>query len=331
MSSIDVHSHFMPRSLLDALANRTGVPRVDRSRDHQVVVCGTGVDYPVPHTMFEFEAKMDELDEAEIDVALLSPGMPGLDWLQPGASGGLTRDVNDELIDLCTGEARAQPLVCLPMQDPAASVDELERTKALGARGAIVFSNVAGMPLHDRSIRPVFEAAEAIDMPLVLHPTTPRFSAGIARTELVAALGFVFDSSVAAVELILDGVYERHPRLKLILVHAGGILPFVSGRLDHFLDGSLVGDGAERPVESLKRLYVDTASASAATVAHCLSFFGSHHVMFGTDAPFWDPSECVAAIGAADVETSEFESIMQCSAARVFGLQTETKPMTSTL
>jgi len=220
----------------------------------------------------------------------------------------LARDVNDELAELVSENDRFLGYAAaLPLNDPDAALEELERTDATGV---LMHTNVAGVPLDDPRFEPIFAAAHERGLPIWLHPTrspiwpdypTERES----RYGIWWSLGWPYETAAAMTRLVYSGHMERYPDLKVITHHAGGMIPHFSGRLDT-IQAEDQREAFERfarpPLDYFRRFYVDTAMFGAPHAVRCaLEFFGPSQVLFGTDMPLGGPT--VVADTIADVES----------------------------
>jgi predicted TIM-barrel fold metal-dependent hydrolase len=210
----------------------------------------------------------------------------------------------------------------LPLQAPAAAADELERSVGLGLRGGLVFSNVGGARLDEPRFRPVFEAAAALRVPLVLHPTTPAGVDAASGYGLETTLGFLVETTVCALRLVLEGIFERHPELILVVPHVGSVLPFILGRIDY--EAALVPEGRgtlkEPPGEHLRNLYVDSVCDWPPALRLALEVFGPERVLFGSDEPYWRTADAVSTVDAAELDPRSAAGLWHENAERLFGL-----------
>jgi aminocarboxymuconate-semialdehyde decarboxylase len=262
------------------------------------------------------------MDEQGIDVAVLSINIPGVDWFPDSDGPAVAREVNDELADLVARHPeRFRALATLPMQSPEAAAAELERTTAAGFRGAMIYSNVAGQPLDRPELRIVFETAARLRTPLFIHPTFPLTAGTVDAYALIPTLGFMFDTTTAAVRLVLDGLFERHPDFRLILAHAASLLPQLAGRIDYEAErhpgarGALTVD----PSEHLRLIYTDSVCVWPSALRSTIELVSPERVMFGSDYPFWDPDRTLATIEAAGLDADVRAGILSENAVRLFG------------
>ena len=174
------------------------------------------------------------------------------------------------------------------MNDPAAAALELRRAvRELGFRGAMLFSNVNGVALSDAWFRPLYEAADELEAVLHIHPTSPVGVAAMTDYWLMPLVGFPMDTTLAAAGLVFAGVVERFPRIRWVLSHLGGAIPYVAERLDRGFRAfaECRAHIARPPSEYLKGFYFDTVNFDPGALRLALAFAGPDHLLAGSDYP----------------------------------------------
>jgi len=189
--------------------------------------------------------RLKEMDEAGIDIQVLSHGAPSTQKLAADVAVDLTRRVNDRLHALVARRPdRFAAFAALPTAIPEAAADEFERTAALGFKGAMLHGLANGVFLDDKRFWPIFARAEKLDLPIYLHPSLPQadvlriyYSDYVKDFPMLAqpAWGYTVETATLAIRLVLSGVFEKHPKLKIILGHLGETLPFLVWRITHTL------------------------------------------------------------------------------------------------
>jgi len=322
---IDAHTHFHPSSLVAFLSGRRDAPRIATEEGKRWLYFGPGGRAPYNDEMDHLDLKIANMDAAGISLGVLSVASGRLDAFAPEEATVVARDVNDELVDLTrTRPDHFAALALLPLQAAEAAADELRRAVGLGLRGGLVESNVAGRPLDDPMFWPIFEAAAELGAPLFLHPNHPMISDPVEAYDLVPVAGFLIDTTIVTLRLVLSGVYERHPDLKIFLAHAGSLLAPLIGRVDKFYDIGRLGTGSSLrdapPSDYLRRLYTDTVCAWAPALNMAIELFGADHVLSGTDAPYFDPSWNEETLLKANLSGEVDDAIRHRNARRLFGL-----------
>ncbi|WP_405970786.1 amidohydrolase [Streptomyces sp. NBC_00988] len=320
MPLIDMHTHFFPSGLLDELARRHSAPCVEVDDGITYVRYAADRRFPLRAEMTDLDAKLADMDRLGIDVSILSVTMPGVDGLGDDAA-RVARTANDQLAELTSAHAaRLGWVAVLPMDAPAAAGAELRRAVGMGARGAMIYSNVAGRPVDLDVDRPLFETACELDVPILLHPTLPLSAATLQEFELISTLGYLFDTTTAALRLTLSGMFTRYPNLKFVVCHAGSLLPYQAGRIDHQAMNRPGGHGpiAGTPSEELRKLYTDSVCLHPPTLRYVVDFFGASKVMMGSDHPQWSMAGGVSTVRDTRLSADERALVESGTAAALF-------------
>jgi len=244
------------------------------------------------------ELRLKEMDEAGIDVQVLSHGAPGAQKLNPDIAARLARETNDRLHAVIRNNPkRFAGLATLPTVDPKAAADELERTVTqLGFKGAMVHGLTGGEKfIDDRQFWEIFARAETLDVPIYIHPAFPHAAVTESYYQdyaakfpevLGPALGFTVEAAVQAVRLVLSGVFDAHPRLKIILGHLGEGLPFLLWRINQAL--SRPGNAGMSFRDLFCEHFYLTTSGNFSTPALLCSLqeVGVDRILFSVDWPF---------------------------------------------
>jgi aminocarboxymuconate-semialdehyde decarboxylase len=289
MAIIDVHNHYYPPAYLDALRaggsnvkitmDAEGNPWLHYPGDYNIAVRGhRDIDY-----------REGVLRDLGVDTQLISLTTPGTHVETPAMAARLAGLVNDAFAQVVADKkGRFAALATLPLNDTAVSVKELERAVTkLGMRGAMLFSNVNGVPLADARFWPLYEAANSLDAILHIHPTNPVSVAAMQEYWLMPLVGFLFDTTLAAAHLVFAGVPERFPRIRWVLSHLGGAIPYLAERLDrgfHAFRECRVNI-TRLPSEYLKEFYFDTVNFDRNALLCAIAFAGADHILAGSDYP----------------------------------------------
>jgi predicted TIM-barrel fold metal-dependent hydrolase len=248
--------------------------------------------------LFDFGAmRLKEMDEAGIDIQVLSHGAPSTQKLAADIATGLTAQVNDRLAKVCAANSkRFAAFAALPTADPKAAADELERAvNKLDFKGAMIHGMANGEFIDGKKYWPIFERAEKLDVPIYLHPSLPHAKVAeiyyqdyVKDFPLVVrpAWGFTVEAATQAIRLVLSGVFEKHPNLKIILGHFGETLPFLVWRIDAALKRP-----GQKPMSFrdifCKNFYVTTSGFfSNPALLCCAMEMGVDHILFAVDWPF---------------------------------------------
>jgi predicted TIM-barrel fold metal-dependent hydrolase len=241
--------------------------------------------------------RLKEMDEAGIDVQVISHGAPSTQRLDAETAVRLARNANDRLAQaIAVHPDRFAGFAALPTPDPKAAADELERTVTqLGFKGAMVHGLTNGVFFDDKRFWPIFERAQALDVPLYVHPAVPHRAVVEAYykdylsdfpTLQTAAWGFTVEAATQGIRLVLSGVFDAYPDVKIILGHMGEGLPFLLWRIDHAL--SRPGNRSVAFREQFSQHFYITTSGNFSTPALLCSMMelGVDRILFSVDWPF---------------------------------------------
>jgi uncharacterized protein len=293
--------------------------------------------------LFDLDERFREMDQFGDYRQIISLPNPPIEDFAPGAVGlELARIGNDAMAELCARHPQRFPtfVAALSLTDVAGSVAEARRAvKELHASGVQIFTNVAGRPLDEGAFEPIFATMAELDLPIWLHPArtasmTDYPAEPKSRFEMWWCFGWPYDTSVAMVRMVFNGLLDRYPKLKIITHHLGGMIPFYDGRIGPGLQvlGSRTSDeDYSNILPSLKRphldymhdFYGDTALFGGGIQAvRCgLEFFGADHVVFATDTPLGPIAPTIDTIRRLDVADGDRRKIFSGNAERLLKLK----------
>jgi aminocarboxymuconate-semialdehyde decarboxylase len=214
---------------------------------------------------------------------------PGTHIEEPIRAAQLARIVNDAFAGIVSEHgSRFTALATLPLNDPEASVVELERALGqLGFRGAMLFSNVNGVALADERYWPLYERASERNAALYIHPAHPVGVEAMTEYWLMPLVGFTMDTTLAAAKLVFSGVARRFPGIRWVLAHLGGAIPYLAERLDRGYEafGECRRHIDRPPSDYLRHFYYDSVNFDPATLRLAIEFAGVNHILAGSDYP----------------------------------------------
>jgi aminocarboxymuconate-semialdehyde decarboxylase len=243
----------------------------------------------------------------------------------PARAVELARLVNDAFAAVVRQRAKHfAALATLPLNDPAASARELKRAMTeLGFRGAMLFSNVNGTALADPRFDELYRTANDLDAVLHIHPTNPVGVEAMTDYWLMPLVGFPMDTTLAAAKLVFSGAVERFPRIRWVLSHLGGAIPYLAERLDrgHRAFKECRAHITRPPSEYLKRFYFDTVNFDASALELAIAFAGAGQLLAGSDYPHQIGSipSMLQSIRALDIAEADRKAILGGNAARLLG------------
>jgi predicted TIM-barrel fold metal-dependent hydrolase len=329
---IDIHTHIYTRPYIEALSRRSEIPRVDVKDDGEHFVIfqnetellgGTQAMTPAFYNVGE---KLSFMRTSGIDRSVLSFGNPWLDFFEPGEAADWARSVNMEMAELAADHDELDCLGVLPLQNPAAAAAEVRHVaEDQHLKGVIMGTRAGQQHLDSPAVEPVWTALENADLPVMVHPhycLGYEWMTGYGHA-LPLALAFPFETSAAAMRVVLSGLLDRHPRLGIILAHAGGTLPYLAGRLEKCVSVDSVSHQLiERSVHDyLRMFYYDAVTYDEHALRCTRALAGAGRIMFGTDHPFGiaDPVQGLAAIDAACDSDEERDAMRFRTALELFG------------
>jgi aminocarboxymuconate-semialdehyde decarboxylase len=326
-AAIDIHSHMLCEEWL-ALLKQHGGPKfsIRKVLGGKEVIHAGGVPFMTPMpAMFDYAARFAAMDQAGVDMAILSLTGPNVYWGDAEASSRAARVINDSFADAQRAHPeRVRWLASLPLQFPQQALLELDRAVKAGALGVMALANIGGAAWTDPLFAPVWAELDRRALPVFMHPTVPCGAdlMGMADYQLSASVGFPFDSTMAVSRMIYAGFFDRYPNLKLVVAHGGGALPFLAARLDRCWEviPACRENISRPPTEYLKRIYADTALYSREALRDTIEAFGGQHVMYGTDFPHTnaDMGPSLARIG--ELPPALRDDVRGRNARRVFGI-----------
>jgi hypothetical protein len=317
MKVIALEEHVLPRDIIEAAGIDIGLRAGKRAA--QLDEMGDG--------------RIQVMDDAGIDVQVLSALSNSVQDLDPDASAEVNRQLNDRMArTVARYPDRFLAFAALPMSNPSAAVVELERAvEELGFLGAMIHGQTHGVFLDDPSVRPILAVAENLGVPIYLHPAPPppavkaAYYSGLSE-EVEACLstsgwGWHSETAMHVLRMVAGGVFEELPDLKLIVGHMGEGLPFHLDRIESMLTPVVTGQSLT-VAETLRRnLYLTTSGYNTATPLLCaLAAFGVDHIMFSVDHPFADSAQATAFLRSAPITDDDRQKLAHENVEELLGI-----------
>jgi len=322
---VDIYTHILPpkvASALEAMGSNLGI----------------AMRMKAVRNVWDFDSRFRAMDEVKEYHQIISLPNPPLEaFTTPSQAIELAKVANDGLAELCRKHPDRFPafVAALPMHEVEPSIAEAKRAiDQLGAKGIQLFTNVNGKPIDAQEYEPLFALAAGYDLPIWLHPTrtsdfpdytTEKFS----RYEMWWCFGWPYETSVAMTRLVLTGLLDRYPKIKIITHHGGGMIAFFDKRIENGL-ASLGGRTKEEDysgvLKSLKRpfmdyfhdFYADTALFGDSLGLDCaLKFFGTDKMVFASDSPFGPIKLHTDAIDTREVDRATYDTITRRNAEKL--------------
>lgn len=333
MHLIDSHFHWWPRSVLDQMCKRTGFPSSrPNDRGGYTSTLGPDIDCVLNggREWYDLDAQFEHMDKLghHVDaVGSIGPFSVFFSALPVDEGRDLAMQWNEEM----AAAQRRLPgrffaTAAIPFQDERVAMDVLDdAVSRLGLIGVNLPGSIGTDPRIDAErLQPFYAQCAELGLPIFLHPTDAMFNNmlnGYGGT-LHGSLGRVVEVSVAAMRLVLSGTLERHPKLKIVMSHTGGALPYQSGRMDKNTKAA----NLPRPASHyLKHMFTDTVSPHATGIRFAIEYYGIDRVMYGTDYPCWEPSECLAYLAEIELTEDEKQKLFIDNARRILNLPETTQ------
>ncbi len=342
MRRISIEEHFFTEEYLEYLYSRKDCPRYETAEDEKqrkITRIWETASFPPsvvgPDRLNRSaklvdlgEGRLKDMDEAGIDMAVLSLGNPGVDAFDEPDGSTWAKKTNDEL----AGAVRRYPkrfagLAALAPKDPLGAADELNRAVTeLGLKGALINSHIQGEYLDDKRFWVIFETAERLGVPLYIHPRWPSADMlklyqpypGLHR----AMWGFGAETGLHAMRLIMSGLFDRYPGLKIVLGHLGEALPFWLWRMDNKCPPSLRQRIQRNPSDYVKTNFFVTTSGMFSRPPFLCTYMslGAESILFATDYPFEPVEEAVDFMDSVPICEDDKEKIYHLNAEKLFAL-----------
>jgi len=326
MKVIDVHTHMLNDEWVRRISQHGGPHyAVKELKGQQVIHYDNAPFMTLTGGMFDYAERIRRMDEAGVDIAIVSLTCPSACWGGEAMSCDTARMMNDHM----ASQQRIWPdrirwLATLPWQFPHRAVEELARACENGAVGVFVPANLNGTSLTDPGLERIWQAIDARRLPVLVHPTAPPGvgEMDVFRYNLVASMGFMFDTTLAISRMIFDGFFDRYASLKIIAGHGGGYLPYQAGRLDICFERMppCREKITRAPSTYLTQIYYDTVIFSQGALELCVRVGGAYNVMFGSDYPhnIGDMRGCLARVDSLPAEIRR--KVRGENASRIFSL-----------
>jgi uncharacterized protein len=268
------------------------------------------------------DKRIAEMDAAGIDVQVLSLNSPGMEQLDPEESRMIAKETNDFLASAIKSHPkRFAGFAALPTADPKAAAIELERTvRAYDFKGAIINGHIRGRYLDNKMFWPILERAEALSVPIYLHPTQPPqsvidvsysgFDPMVTNMLIGAGWGWHIETAIHVIRLILGGVFDQYPKLQIIIGHMGETLPFMLQRLDRIMSPEITK--LKHPIGSYLReniYYTFSGFNYTSTFLDLLLEVGVDRIMFSVDYPYASMAQGRDFLNKLPVSTADKERI----------------------
>jgi aminocarboxymuconate-semialdehyde decarboxylase len=322
---IDVHNHYYPPEFIAAIKKGPSKYTVEKDADGNPVLCSPGDKNFVVPGHRDIAYREGVIESAGVDMQVITLTAPGTTMEEPKQSAYLASLVNDALAKIKQERSKHfTSLATLPLNDPAASVKELDRAMSMGFAGVMVYASVNGVALRDERYWPLWERANEYSAVVHIHPNFPPGVEAMQDFWLMPLVGFMFDTTLAAAALVFAGVPNRFPRIRWILGHLGGAIPYLAERLDRGFEAyAECRVNIDRlPSEYLREFFYDTVNFDPGALRLAVDFAGPSQLLAGSDYPHLisSMSKMKSSIESMQISAAEKAMILGGNAARLYGI-----------
>ena len=295
MRSIDIHAHLTPQCFWKATENGGDWHTLKREQDNrgrEIAVVGNQLGQLPPKASWTPEQRLSDMDSLGVDVQVVSPYSGFYNYhLDPSIAISTSKESNEEVAQMAkTWPGRFAGLGTLPMQDVGASITELERIMSLpGIKGAMINDQINGEWLDDSKFLPFWRSAEASGAMILFHQGGDTLvTSRIGRYHLPNSIGNLADRTVNFASLVMGGVMDACPDLKICLSHGGGYICHGIGRIDRSWETRIENqvNAKQAPSAYLDRFYYDCIVYTEQSLRFLIDTVGAERVVFGTDWPY---------------------------------------------
>jgi aminocarboxymuconate-semialdehyde decarboxylase len=325
--NIDLHSHFFPVEALQNLGKfENRAPKIVLDQDKLSVTSQIGMRSGLGAGAYDPLARIRALDDMKIDMQAISPSPILLFYWEDAAVAAHFSRRQNEAIQAVVKEHpdRFIGFGSVPLQSVVESIAIAEEAKSMGLKGLEIGNAVGDKPLDDPSFEPFFEVAQRLDMLLFVHPLEGGLDADDPLAPILGnVLQFTFRTTMMVERMIIKGMFEKYPNLRLCLSHGGGLLAFNIWRLDHSysLRADLQKTIPHKPSAYLKKLYFDTIVHSVAALQYLVQVVGANRVVIGTDYPMgMGDFDSVAKVMQLELSDAQRGQILGGNAAKALHL-----------
>jgi aminocarboxymuconate-semialdehyde decarboxylase len=274
------------------------------------------------------DVRLSDMDRMGVDIQAVAVAVyQYYYWADPELGAKVARIMNEEVVEATEPYGgRFTPLGTVPLQDTDAAINELRYLAGeLGMKGIEIGTHVEGEEISSPRLDPFWAEVDRLGLVVVIHTQGATHAQRLSDHNFVNIIGHAFEATLATAHLIFDGVVERYPGLKIVVVHGGGYLPAYAGRIDHgWRAREDISDGVPQlPTSYLKKFFFDTMVFEPGQVEYLTKLYGAEHVLLGTDYPYdMGDEDPLALLGeCSGLDQDQIDLIAGGNAARLLGLQ----------
>lgn len=311
MAAVDVHTHFVPSTMPPMKGRNHLWPSIAHNGEKTAVMVDGQAFRIIDARSWDPERRLQDMVDDDVDVQVISP-MPELlsHWFPAEDADALARHINGEIAAVCAAHPKSfLGIGMVPMQDIPLAVRRLADIKGMGLCGVEIGTHINGIALGDSRLDDFYAAAEAAELCIMTHPLHPAGLERMAgRPELSAVAAFPLETAFAATSLLTHGVTERFPRLRIMLSHGGGALPWILPRMRHAvsLGAPLQSLFVRDPAEMARQFFYDTVLYDPKSLHFLADMVGTENIVVGSDYPFTIKQDRPAQFAENGLKQSRF-------------------------
>lgn len=320
---IDFHGHIVNPKIFEltkkhtlhariGLGNKTSLGAANRSQETML-------------RMVDNKARLKDMDRMGVDMQVISPSLihHNTTWADGETAHNIVRQANDSVAEAVDQYPdRLAGLGIVPLQDPARAVRELDRMiNRLGLKGVEVPTILGGLELGDKKFHPFWRKAEKLDVPIFIHPAG-NSDERLRKHGLAFTVGQPYEEALAMSSLIYEGVMDKFPKIKILVAHGGGYLPYYAGRQDNAYRNKSDGGKLKRNISGyIKRFYYETVVFNVDMLEFLATKTSNSHIIMGTDYPFGEKKPYEFVRSAKKLSKSDQDAILGKNAARLLRIR----------
>lgn len=327
---IDFETHVQATEYVKRIEQYEGYPRYAYDEKGRFTWYVSPTVYETRHDLRDkledVKVRLADMEKSGIDIQVIASSNPGCEVFPRDMGIALGRINNNLIADYVSRYPdKFIGLASLPLQDVNGSLEEMDRARSLGIKGLIIFSNEAGKYTDNQEFWPVYERAEKFRFPIFLHPTVPANAESFTEYHIWGPVfGFGADTVIAALRVIMSGLLEEYPQLKICLGHLGETIPFLINRINfvYARTPEAVPRIKKKPSEYfLSNFYVDTAGVFNEPSLQCVyETLDKSKIIFGSDYPFENATRGVDFVRNSRIPDSDKERIFSKNIQQMFGI-----------
>ncbi|MBM4305749.1 MAG: hypothetical protein FJ123_03335 [Deltaproteobacteria bacterium] len=317
---IDIHNHFYPKNLFEEIEKRKFSKKnlsVEKDSLNRKIMVQKGTRVvTITEPMTNIDIRLKDMEEAGIDMQALSLSIPGVDFLDPQEGLEYAQISNEGIAHVC----RQHPnhfvgIASVPLKDTEMAIREIRRAiKELGMKGVCIGSNIDGIFIDGRRFWPFFSEIEKLGIPIFVHPMNPPGNEAMNDYRLAPMIGYEMDICLAVARIVFSGLMEQYPKLKFIISHLGGAIPYLIGRIENCYNAypECREKITKSPLTYLQEMYFDTVSFYEPALMCAYAFTKADKLVMGSDYPhvIGDIKRAVSSINTLSIPEAEKKMIL---------------------